>query len=560
MDKLLVVDDNEQNRYMAEVLLGNSGYRVELACNGREALNQARKDPPDLVLADILMPVMDGFALCREWKLDDQLQSIPFIFYTATYTDAEDEQFALSLGADRFLVKPIATEVLISTIREVLDQSLTNQSSVSGHLIPEDNVYLKKYNQTLINKLEDKVADLETANRRLEDEIRERQRTEEEMRCLERQLIQSQKMEAIGTLAGGIAHDFNNILMVIMGLVDVALIRLHQDKSTETYLQEITKACNRAKDLVSQILTFSRKTDSHQSPVQIKSIVHEVLKMLRSSVPSTIEIRRSIASDSLILANPTQIHQVVMNLFTNACQAMQTGEGTIEITLSDVELDDSFNLGMAPGKYLKLEVSDTGVGIAEEQLEHIYDPYYTTKQKGEGTGLGLSVVHGIVAETGGKIIARSKINMGSTFSVFFPRIDCQVVAETPNAELPMGGQEHIVLIDDEPIQIETSTEFLKTLGYRVTAFQDSNTAFDYIKSNPQTVNLVVTDITMPGLPGDRLAQELLKIHPDIPVILCTGFNDRISEQQAVEIGARAFLMKPFDLHGLSKIIRQVIDN
>jgi two-component system cell cycle sensor histidine kinase/response regulator CckA len=250
----------------------------------------------------------------------------------------------------------------------------------------------------------------------------------------------------------------------------------------------------------------------------------------------------------------------VMNLFTNACQAMQTGEGMIEITLIDIELNDSFNLGVLPGKYLRLEVSDTGVGMSEEQLEHIFDPYYTTKQKGEGTGLGLSVVHGIVAETGGKIIARSKINMGSTFSVFFPRIDSQVVAETPNAELPMGGQEHIVLIDDEPIQIETSTEFLTALGYRVTAFQDSQRAFEYIKSNPQTVNLVVTDITMPGLPGDRLAQELLQIHPEIPVILCTGFNDRISEQQAKEIGAKAFLMKPFDLRGLSKTIRQVIDN
>jgi signal transduction histidine kinase len=560
MNKLLVVDDNQQNQYMAEVLLGNSGYRVELASNGSEALKQARKDPPDLVLADILMPVMDGFALCREWKLDDQLKSIPFIFYTATYTDAEDEQFALSLGADRFLVKPISTEVLVSTIGEVLNQSATNHSSFSEHLVPEDNVYLKKYNQTLINKLEDKVADLETANRRLENEIRERQRTEEEKRCLERQLIQSQKMEAIGTLAGGIAHDFNNILMVIMGLVDVASIRLHKGMSTETYLQEITKACNRAKDLVSQILTFSRKTEIKKGPVNVKSVVDEVLKMLRSSMPSTIEIRHSLESNSLIMASPTQIHQVLMNLVTNACQAIQTGEGMIEITLTDVEVDDSSHFGVLPGKYLKIEVSDTGVGMSEEQLEHIFDPYYTTKQKGEGTGLGLSVVHGIVAQSGGKIIARSEIKKGSTFSVFFPRIVSKIIAKTTDAELPKGGQEHIVLIDDESIQVETSTEFLKTLGYRVTAFQDSKRAFEYIKSNPQTVNLVVTDITMPGLPGDRLTQELQQSHPDIPVILCTGFNDRLSEQLAEEIGAKAFLMKPFDLRGLSITIRRVLDN
>lgn len=429
MDTILVVDDNEQNRYMAEVLLSNSGYQVKLAINGKEALEVARKAPPSLILADILMPVMDGFALCREWKMDEQLKSIPFIFYTATYTDVEDVNFGLSLGADRFLVKPIPPEDLVSAICEVLEQSPRVSKPLSEHVIHEDDVYLKKYNQALIHKLEDKLAELEASNKQLEDEIRERKRTEEEKRRLEQQLIQSQKMEALGTLAGGIAHDFNNIVMVVMGLVDVAIMRLRQGNSAENYLREITNACNQAKDLVSQILTFSRQSDTEHSPVQVKSLADEILKMLRSSLPKTIEIRKMLESDSMVMANPTQIHQVLMNLCTNARQAMDNNGGVINIDLSDVELDNTFDPGMTPGKYLKLEVSDTGVGMTPEQQRHAFDPYFTTKQKSEGTGLGLSVVHGIVTECGGTIKAQSEVDKGSTFSVYFPILESNALVD-----------------------------------------------------------------------------------------------------------------------------------
>lgn len=560
METLLVVDDNEQNRYMAEVLLTNSGYQVTLAKNGIEALEKAHKDPPSLILADILMPVMDGFALCREWKMDDRLKSIPFIFFTATYTDTEDEQFGLSLGADRFLIKPIPPETLVSTIREVLDRSPVDSASASAYDIPEDDVYLRKYNQALIHKLEDKLDELEAANKQLEDEIRERQRAEEEKCRLEQQLIQSQKMEALGTLAGGIAHDFNNILMGIRGFVNIATIRMLEGKSNQTHLQEIALACDRAKELVAQILTFSRQSDREHSPVHVKSIVNEVLKMMRSSLPANIEMKKKLESDSLIMANPTQIHQVLMNLCTNACQAIKADRGRIDITMNDVRLDDTFNPSIAPGKYLKLEVSDTGVGMTPDQQKHIFDPYFTTKQKGEGTGLGLSVVHGIVSESGGMITARSEINKGSTFSAYFPLIDSKAVVSLPTGKQPEGGREHIVLIDDEPTLLQIGTEFLEEIGYQVTAFNDSLDAVEHVQSDPDGVDLVITDMTMPGLTGDKLTQKLLKIRSDLPIILCTGFSRKITKQNARELGIKAFLTKPVELGDLSKAIRQVLDN
>jgi signal transduction histidine kinase len=563
MTKLLVVDDNEQNRYMAEVLLRGNGYEVESAVNGREALEKARKNYPSLIIADILMPVMDGFALCREWKLDDQLKSIPFIFYTATYTDPEDEKFALSLGADRFIVKPVEPEYLVTAIREVLDQFQANYPTlpVGGNSV--EDVYLRQYNQVLIHKLEDKLAQLEVANQALQDEIRERKRAEEKLYRLERQLVQSQKMEAIGTLAGGIAHDFNNILLAIMGYAEIAFMDTREGKSVEKHLEQTLKASNRAKELVDQILTFSRQNEIDRQPVQIKPIVKEVLKLLRSSLPATIQIRQNLASKSLILANPTQIYQVMMNLCTNAAHAMKDGGGTIEVTLTDVEPDESFMSlqdNVASGFYQKLEVRDNGLGMTPDQLVHIFQPYYTTKKKGEGTGLGLSVVHGIVKNSGGEITVQSERNKGSQFKLFFPVVVSEAVADAPTAELPEGGREHVIFIDDELPLIEIGAMMLEKLGYQVSAFRDAKAALNVFKARPDDFDLVITDMTMPGLTGNQLIRELLQIRPGLPVILCTGFSAELTEEKASQLGVKAFLMKPFVFRDLAATIRHVLDN
>jgi CheY-like chemotaxis protein len=563
MTKLLVVDDNAQNRYLAEVLFTGNGYEVESAANGAEALEKARQSPPDMIIADILMPVMDGFALCRQWKQDERLGSIPFIFYTATYTDPEDEKFGLSLGADRFFVKPCAPEKLIAAVEEVLRDHLARSPASPVDPVPDEDVYLKKYNQALIHKLEDKLAQLETANQSLENEIRERKAAEDKMHRLESQLIQAQKMEAIGTLASGIAHDFNNILLAIMGYAEIALISTRAGQSGEKHIQEALKACERAKELVHQILTFGRQTEIDRKPVQIKTVVKEVLKLLRASLPATIEIRQKLESESLVLANPTQIYQVMMNLGTNAAQAMKDGAGTLDVTLEDVELDEYFvstHHGLTPGRHQKLEVADSGVGMTADQLKRIFEPYFTTKPRGEGTGLGLSVVHGIVKNTGGAIMVYSEPQQGSTFKVFFPIFESDAVAEAPLVELPEGGQERILFVDDEPTLLEIGSELLKRLGYQVTTSGNGHAALETFKARSDEFDLVITDMTMPGLTGDKLARELLQIRADLPVILCTGFGNAMLGRNACQTGVKAYLMKPFVLRDLAKTIRQVLQD
>jgi CheY-like chemotaxis protein len=561
MTKLLVVDDNAQNLYMAEVLFTGNGYQVQSAANGAEALEKAHQAPPDMIVSDILMPVMDGFALCREWKQDKQLKSIPFIFYTATYTEPEDEKFALSLGADRFLVKPFAPEKLIAAVEEVLMISRERSPASPAGAVPDEDVFLKKYNQALIHKLENKLAQLETANQSLENEIRERKAAEDKMHRLESQLIQSQKMEAIGTLASGIAHDFNNILLAIMGYAEIALIDTREGQSGEKHIQEALKACERAKELVHQILTFGRQTEIDRKPVQIKTVVREVLKLLRASLPTTIEIRQKLESESLVLANPTQIYQVMMNLGTNAAQAMKAGTGVLDVTLVDVELDEYFVSayhGLTPGRYQKLEVADNGVGMTADQLKRIFEPYFTTKPRGEGTGLGLSVVHGIVKNTGGAITVYSEPQQGSTFKLFFPVFESDAAAEAPPVELPEGGQERILFVDDEPTLLEIGEQLLKRLGYRVTTCGNGHAALEIFKARSDEFDLVITDMTMPGLTGDKLARELVKIRSDLPVILCTGFGNAVMGQSASQPGVKTHLMKPFVLRDLAKTIRQVL--
>jgi CheY-like chemotaxis protein len=562
MNKMLVVDDNQQNRYMAEVLFSRNGYHVEMATNGAEALELAHKEPPDVVIADILMPVMDGFSLCRKWKMDAQLKSIPFIFYTATYTDPEDEKFALSLGADRFIVKPIAPELMISTVKEVLDETQT-KGPLESAVIAEEDVYLKSYNQTLVQKLEQKVAQLEAANQALENEILERKRAEEEKSQLENQLIQSQKMEAVGTLAGGIAHDFNNILMAITGIVDIVFIKIRAGQSVEKHLQQVHHACDRAKELVQQILTFSRQSNLDRQPVQIKTIAKEALKMLRSSLPSTIEIQQNLKSDSSILANSTQIYQVLMNLCTNAAQSLKESNGVVAVTLRDIDIKDNHIISgqrLTPGSYLMLQVRDSGVGISAGQLKRIFEPYYSTKEQGEGTGLGLSVVHGIVEDSGGKIMVQSTPGKGSIFSIYFPVLENVAAAVKPAVDKPESGCEHILLVDDEPAIIENGTEWLEHLGYRVTAFNDSQEALTAYISQPMIFDLAITDMAMPGLTGDLFARELLQIRSDFPVILCTGFSDKITQEKVDQLGIKALLIKPYLLNELSKLIRKILDN
>ncbi len=413
------------------------------------------------------------------------------------------------------------------------------------------------------------------------NDITERKQAEEERKKVQAQLQQAQKMEAIGTLAGGIAHDFNNILSLIIGYTELTLNDLPEGSPARDNMNELFKAGERARDLVKQILAFSRQTEQEQKPVQIHLIVKDALKLLRSSLPATIEIRQNITSTGMVLADPTQIHQVIMNLCTNAYHAMREKGGVLEVSLQNVSIGDfkfrnsefedkekqsafripQSEINLDPGSYIKLTAKDTGEGMDKAVMERVFDPYFTTKEKTGGTGMGLAVVHGIVKSHGGAITVYSEPGKGSTFNVFLPRIKVpEGVAETEKMiHLPIG-KERILLVDDEPFICEIGKGMLEHLGYQVTTRTSSIEALEAFRAQPEKFDLVITDMTMPKMTGDKLAKELMRIMPNLPIILCTGFSELIDGDKAKAIGIRAFVMKPIVQREMAEAVRKALDS
>jgi signal transduction histidine kinase/DNA-binding response OmpR family regulator len=722
--KILIVDDNKLNLYILQVLLKARGYEVVSAANGAEALKNARRDPPDMIISDILMPVMDGFTLCREWKGDERLREIPFVFYTATYIDSKDEELALGLGADQFIVKPVEPDEFLKIIKVVIRDMEKGKIKPKKPVLEEEKEVFNLYSQRLVKKLEKKMLELESeiterkhaqeALKESESELKiknriadiflsvpddkmyagvlevvleamesrfgffgyidekgalvcpsmtrdiwdqcqvpdkdivfprdtwggiwgrslmegkplysneafrvpeghvpinsalsvpiilhgeaiglltvanketgydekdlgflkniadytapvlharlQRDRKEEDKKKLETRLAQAQKMEAIGTLAGGIAHDFNNILGAIIGYAELAVLDVPDGSRVKHDLMKILKAGNRAKDLVQQILTFSRQSEQEKKPVRVGLIVKDALKFLRASLPTSIGIRENIDRDTgIIEADPTQIHQVLMNLGANAHHVMREEGGILEVTLTNVDMDAHTIRqypDMSSGPYLRLSISDTGHGMTPDVKERIFDPYFTTKEVGEGTGLGLAIVHGIVKDHGGAITVYSEPGKGSTFHVYLPVIE---KAEEPQKEtlepLPTG-HERILFIDDEPGLVEIGKQMMEKLGYNVVVRTSSIEALELFREQPDRFDLVITDMTMPKMMGDRLAVELMKIRPDIPIILCTGFSERITEEEARGMGIKAFVMKPLVMRVLANTVRRILD-
>ena len=680
---ILIVDDNETNLYLLESMLKGNGHDMQAAANGAEALDKIKAKGFDLIISDILMPVMDGFQLCRKIKTDETLRHIPFIIYTATYTGPQDEAFALEIGADRFVQKPCEPEILMGIVDELTATAGRRKKNLQMEQGGEEEI-LKLYNERLVRKLEQKMlqAEIEIQKRKeIEESLKEseetlrritssaqdaiimmddqgnvsfwneaaerifgyaeqeimgvdlhcmlapqqfqeaycgqfphftetglgpavdrvtemtgrkkdgtqfpielslssvkihgkwhaigiirditiRKRIEAEQKELEKKLQQSQKIEAIGTLAGGIAHDFNNILTAIIGYTELSLMKVEKDAEVQRYLQEVFSAGKRAKDLVNQILAVARETNEEIRPVLVRSIIKEVLKLIRSSIPTTIEVRQNLESHSLIMGNPTRIHQILMNLCTNAAQAMQDKGGIMEIGLADVSIKNvspASSFELKTGDYIKLTVSDTGPGISADIIGSIFEPYFTTKSAGEGTGLGLSVVHGIVESYGGKITAESELGNGTVFTIFLP-ITKKSDANHPHApqNLPRGS-ERILFLDDEITLARMGSQMLSSLGYSVTERTSSIEALELFRSKPNDFDLVITDMTMPNLTGDRLAVELMKIRPDTPVILCTGYSRKLSDETVRQIGIKALTYKPIAMVELSKMVRKVLD-
>jgi two-component system cell cycle sensor histidine kinase/response regulator CckA len=378
-------------------------------------------------------------------------------------------------------------------------------------------------------------------------------------------LRQTQKMEAIGTLAGGIAHDFNNLLSAIIGYTELVMMDIDQNTPIRQQLERVLQAAMRAKNLVSQILTYSRKTERELKPLSITPVLQEALQFLRASIPTTIEIQTDFKSrNDVVSADPTQINQMLLNLGTNAAHAMEESGGVLQVITEDTWLDHMeipFGTSLRPGPYLKLTISDNGHGMDRETQTRIFEPYFTTKEKGEGTGLGLAVVHGIVVSLGGDIRVYSEPETGTTFHVRLPVLpsdQTDIPDQTPSI-IPRG-QESIMFVDDEAVLSDLGKDMLEHLGYRVTNYSSGTEALAAFKADPAAVDLVITDQTMPNMTGMELAREMIQIRPDIPIILCTGFSRQVSQEKLNEIGIKGFLYKPVEIKDIAAAIRSVLDS
>lgn len=396
-------------------------------------------------------------------------------------------------------------------------------------------------------------------------DITARKQTEESLRKTEERLQQSYKMEAIGTLAGGIAHDFNNILSAVLGYAELARMDMDSREEIGNYLDEILNAGLRARELVKQILTFSRQTGIKREPVKIAPLIKETLKFLRASLPATIDIRNQFSNvDSTAIADPTQIHQIIMNLCTNGAHAMKEHGGVLGVSLSETVMEDETDLALKElkrGRYLKLEISDTGSGISPAVIHKIFDPFFTTKERGEGTGMGLSVVHGIVKDMNGAVSVYSQPGEGTTFHIFFPKYEGQKtgIESDPAAAESRAGSGKILFVDDEKHILISGRGILEHQGYTVVSTTSPYEALSLFESEPHTFDLVLTDMTMPKLTGLELSKEIMKIRSDIPIVLCTGFSLGISEKRLQEAGIKKLVMKPLIARELTDAIDTVLN-
>jgi len=545
LGRIVIADDEETFLYSTADLLRKQGYQCDCALDAAAAAELLRANDYDLLIADIKMPDNEELEFIQGIPLI--AEDMPIILVTA-YPSLYSAIQSVQLPVVAYMIKPIEFDELLVRVQ----RSIKIFRGFVEHKRAEEA--LREAHEELERRVGERTAELLKLNEQLKREIEERKQ-------VEKQLRQAQKMEAIGTLAGGIAHDFNNILAVILGFTEIAL-NMPEDTRTQHWLKQVLKAGERAKELVQQILAFSRETEQERKPVRITPILKETLKLLSASLPATIEIREDVAASGTILGDPTQVHQVLMNLCTNAAYAMREEGGVLTVSQSDVELDVEAAArypNLPPGSYLRLIVSDTGHGMDRAVMERIFDPYFTTKEPNEGTGLGLSVVHGIVQSYGGVITVDSEPGKGTSFHVVLPRIDRE---DTPKAEtfapLPTGN-ERILFIDDEKMLVEMGQEMLESLGYDVVALTNSLEALETFRAQPDRFDLVITDQTMPHKTGAELARELLRIRPDIPIILCTGFSEIITEKQAEATGIRRFLMKPILRREMAQTIRDLLD-
>jgi len=683
---VLIVDDKEENRYLLRLLLEGAGLAVAEATHGGEGLTSARATRPDLVISDILMPVMDGFAFCREWKCDPGLRDIPFAFYTATYTDGRDRDFSLSIGADDFIVKPQEPEALVARIRELLDTASRPAAAPPSPTPPPpdtEEIFLRQYNQALVRKLETKME-------QLEQDILQRQKTEARLRAseerfrsfvenandivfslspggafvyvspnveellgysvrelegrefqslvhpedlpacltalervmagdkqsgieyrvrhrngdwhwhmtnaapvrnaegqliglgiarditglkadaaeravLQDQLVQLQKIESVGRLAGGVAHDFNNMLQVILGHVELAMERNAAGQSARDDLLEIRKAAERSSGLTRQLLAFARKQTVAPKILDLNDTIHGMLQMLRRLIGENIDLSwRPGRGLGPVRMDPSQIDQILANLCVNARDAVD-GAGAIAIETTGESFTPEHcaaHPAHLPGDYIRLSVSDNGCGMDKEVLGKLFEPFFTTKPVGEGTGLGLSTVYGIVRQNHGFIDVASKPGQGTTFHVYLPRhSEAPPQAAPAPARAPAGtARETILLVEDDPAILAISRTMLERLAYQVIGARSPDAALQLARDHAGPIHLLMTDVVMPGMNGHDLAARLLDPHPHIKRLYMSGYTADVIAHHGILDDGIHFIQKPFTLAELEAKVRETLDD
>ncbi len=519
-------------------------YFHEIVAKGNTFQNLVTKDSESLEGLIVTVDVVETYVPIIK---DDKFFGAFEIYYDITQ---QKKELASLITSTLIIVFSFTFILLIAVLATIgrANKYLTQRDQAESDL--------RKHLDQLEDLVQERTAELEQAFIGLEEEIRDREKAEA-------QLLQAQKMEAIGTLAGGIAHDFNNILGAIIGYTDLAMVDKKEDANLADNLMQVKNAAYRAKDLTAQILAFSRQQEIDIQPVVVAKIVEEILKLLRATIPSSIEIKQTIASkNGKILADPSQIHQVLMNLCTNASQAMEDRGGILEVRLEEVDIEEKDirdKPEITSSRYLHLTVTDTGKGMNQVTLDRIFDPFFTTKEKGEGTGLGLSVVHGIVKSHGGEIQVASEPEKGTSFHLYFPLLESPIdLEEDKKAPLPKGN-ERVLLVEDEWTLAEMEKKMLENLGYSVVAATSSLKAMQIFIHNPDQFDIVITDQTMPQVSGMELASSILKIRPDIPIILSTGFSKSVTKEKTESIGIKEIIIKPFDMHQFAALVRKTLD-
>jgi len=548
MKTIVIVDDREDNRELLMAILADRDYRLVQASSGEEALKAVGKEKPDLVIADVLMPRMDGYEFVRELRQDPRNAQTKVIFYTASYIEKESKRLAKACGVDHIIVKPAEPE----TVLQIVDDALGERSKTAA-IIPTPE-FEREHLHLVTDKLSEKVKELERLTQQLEQEIVERKSAEE-------QLLRAQRLESIGTLAGGVAHDLNNILGPI--LMGAEALRCNATgEQAAAMISLIEESARRGSSIVKQVLTFARGVEGERVLINSRHLIDEMVGIARKTFPKSIEVTGEYPEHPWsISGDPTQLHQVLLNLSTNARDAMANG-GSLTLAAENLEVDDNYAAmmpGAKAGSYAILSVSDTGVGMPRPLLEKIFEPFFTTKDLSKGTGLGLSTSLGIVKSHGGFISVSSEQGRGTTFKVFLPAVQVNVAPTQKETPRIIEGNGELVLLVDDELNIRRVTKIaLEKHNYRVLEANDGPEALAIFAQQMDSVSVVLTDIMMPYIDGIALIRALKKIKPDMIFIASTGQDGEPRLAELQELGVVNFLSKPYDTRKLLTVLESAV--